>query len=126
LRRAMRDRANDVILPEDGSDDEEVLREWNPKTKEEEPPVLSLQFRLKRAIRVIPITVESIAKSLKEFDKTVGRIEKCVAQEAKTGVVIASWEKNASHEPTCEACDSKTYCPEFEKENEPRLPGHKM
>ena len=77
------------------------------------------------AIRVIPITEESIAKSLKAFDETVGRIEKCMAAEAKTGVVIKSWEKNPSHEPTCEACDSKTYCPEFEKENEPRLPGYK-
>jgi hypothetical protein len=74
---------------------------------------------------VIPITDESISKSLSEFDNTVGRIEKCLEQESKTGCVIASWEKNAEHEPTCEACDSRTYCPEFTGMNEPRLPGYR-
>jgi len=52
----------------------------------------------------------------------VGHIEKCVAKEVKTGVVIASWEKNADHEPTCETRNSKSYCQHFKKENEPELP----
>ena len=126
LRRALRVGAKDIVLPKPGSEDEQVLRDWKPKVKDDTPPLLSLEFRLKRAIRVIPITDESVKKSLAEFDQTVGRIEKCVAQEAKTSKVIASWEKNAKHQPTCEACDSKTYCPEFGKETEPRLPGFKI
>ena len=126
LRRAMREREANVIVPEAGSPDEALLRDWKPKDKKEKPPLLSIDFRLKRAIRVIPITDERVANSLKEFDETVGRIEKCMADEAKTGAVIKSWEKNASNEPTCEACDSKTYCPEFTKETEPRLPGYKL
>jgi hypothetical protein len=123
LQQALASKAKGVILPESGSKDEKMLRDWKSK---DEIPTLSIDFRLKRAIRVIPISDVSIAKSLKEFDDTVGRIETCLAEEAKTGCVISSWEKNADHEPTCEACDSRTYCPEFDGMNEPRLPGYKM
>ena len=126
LRRALRERVKGVVLPDSGSKDEQTLIGWKPKDKKDEPPLLSLEFRLKRAIRVVPISEESRKRSLEEFDKTVARIEKCVAQEAKTGVVIASWEKNSSDEQTCEACDSKTYCPDFTKETQPRLPGYKL
>jgi hypothetical protein len=124
LQTALKLREKDVILPELGSTDEQTLRSWNPK--DGEPPLLSLDFRIKRAVRVIPITDASIAKSLGEFDKTVERIEKCIEEESKTGCVIASWEKNAEHEPTCEACDSRTFCPEFQGMNAPRLPGYKI
>ena len=126
LRKAMHDFEKDVIVPRPASSDETLLRDWKPRNNEEIPPLLSIEFRLKRAIRVIPITDESIAESLRKFDQTVGRIEKCIAEEARTGVVIKSWEKNPKHEPTCEACDSKTYCPDFKKETEPRLPGVKI
>jgi hypothetical protein len=125
LRRALKEKADGVVLPDPGSEDERLLRDWKGKNKDEEPPLLSIQYRLKRAIRVIPISEESKQESLKAFDATVGRIEKCLAEEAKTGMVIASWEKNSDHGPTCEVCDSKTYCPNFKKENAPRLPGIK-
>jgi hypothetical protein len=126
LRLAHRNGTKGVLLPEPGSRDEKILLGWKPEDREDEPPLLSLDFRLSRALRVIPITEASIAKSLKSFDETVGRIEKCMAEEVRTGQVIKSWEKNANHEPTCEACDSKTYCPEFKKENRPRLPGYRL
>lgn len=125
LQQALKLKEKNVILPEPGCDDELVLRDWKSKDKDDEPPLLSLDFRIKRAVRVIPITGASIDKSLKEFDKTVGRIEKCLEEEVKTGCVISSWEKNAEHEPTCEACDSRTYCPDFKGMNAPRLPGVK-
>jgi hypothetical protein len=123
LRRALKDRAEGVVLPVPGSEDERVLQDWKAKDKHDEPPLLSMDFRLKRAIRVIPISEKDKQQSLKAFDETVGRIETCVAEEAKTGVVIASWEKNADHEPTCDACDSKTYCPAFKGSRVPQLPG---
>jgi hypothetical protein len=126
LQNALKVRDKDVILPDPGSPDERVLREWKARDKDEDPPLLSLEFRIKRAVRVIPITETSITKSLVEFDKTVARIEKCLEEEARTGCVIASWEKNAEHEPTCEACDSRTFCPEFKGMNAPRLPGYRM
>jgi hypothetical protein len=123
LQQALASKAKGVILPDSGSQDEKALSEWKSK---DPIPTLSIGFRLKRAIRVIPISDASIAKSLKQFDDTVGRIEMCLAEEAKTGCVISSWEKNADHEPTCEACDSRTYCPEFKGMNEPRLPGYRI
>jgi hypothetical protein len=126
LRRACREKAKGVLLPTPGSVDEKTLLTWKPGAKGDEPPLLSLDFRLKRALRIIPITDMSVADSLKQFDDTVERIEKCIAAEARTGKVLSSWEKNATHDPTCEACDSKTYCPEFKKENAPRLPGYKI
>jgi hypothetical protein len=122
LQKAQGAKAIEVILPEPGSDDERTLQDWKLK---DDPPTLSLEFRLKRAVRVIPITDESITRSLLAFDDTVGRIETCLAEEARTGCVIASWEKNAEHEPTCEACDSRTFCPEFKGMDEPRLPGYR-
>ncbi len=125
LRKALVTGDPDVLLPEPGSADEKTLRSWKPSTPGEEPPLLSFEYRLTRAIRVVPIDPTSIQKSLDEFDKTVARIEKCVADEANTGVVIASWEKNPSHEPTCEACDAKTFCPSYSKVKAPRLPGVK-
>jgi hypothetical protein len=125
LRKALAVGDPDVLLPETGSADEKTLRSWKPSTPGEEPPLLSFEYRLTRAIRVVPIDPTSIQKSLDEFDKTVARIEKCVADEANTGVVIASWEKNPSHEPTCEACDAKTFCPSYTKVKAPRLPGVK-
>lgn len=45
----------------------------------------------------------------------LSKIEACIADEAKTGKVMSSWTKDSSHEPTCEACDSKTYCPDYER-----------
>ena len=124
LQQALRRKDKDVILPEPGSEDETILRDWKPKGSEDDAPLLSLDFRLKRAVRVISISDDSIRKSLLEFDKTVGRIERCLAEEARTGCVMSSWEKNADHEPTCEACDSRTYCTEFKGMSAPRLPGY--
>jgi hypothetical protein len=126
LRRACRDKRKDIILPEPGSADEKLLMTWKPKTADEKPPLLSIEYRLKRAIRVMPITQKSIDNSLKQFDNTVAKIEKCMADEARTGQVINSWDRNSDHEPTCEACDSKTYCPEYKTVNAPKLPGYKI
>ena len=126
LRRGCRGKRKDIILPEPGSADEKLLMAWKPKTADEKPPLLSIEYRLKRAIRVIPITQKSIDDSLKQFDNTVAKIEKCMADEARTGQVISSWDRNSDHEPTCEACDSKTYCPEYKTVNAPKLPGYKI
>ena len=125
LRRACRAKSKDVLLPEPGSADEDTLLNWKSKDKADEPPLLSFDFRLKRAIRVVPISDESITKSLAAFDKTVGEIEVCIAKEAKAGTskLISSWPRNSSHEPTCEACDSKTYCPDYGAITCPRVPG---
>lgn len=126
LRRAHKQKTQGVMLPDPGSDDEDTLLTWKPTNKGDEPPLLSFDFRLKRAIRVVPISDASTAKALKAFDDTVGRIEKCMMDEANTGDVICSWDKDSSHDPTCEACDSKTYCPDYKGAKAPRVPGIKI
>jgi hypothetical protein len=125
LQYALLRKDKEELLPEAGSDDEKLLRSWKPAKKGDVPPILSLDYRLKRAIRVVPITRKSVDQSLKEFDNVVGRIEKCLADEIRSGKLIKSWERNAAHDPTCTACDSRTYCPDFSKETVPRLPGYK-
>lgn len=126
LRRALRDREKDAVLPAPGSPDADLLEKWVPKAGDDVPPLLSLDFRLERALRVIPITRLSVEKSLEEFDNVVGKIEMCLAREAKSGKVISAWDRNPAHEPTCEACDSRTYCPDFKKQKAPRLPGYRI
>lgn len=126
LRKALRKGDSEEVLPEAGSEDEKLLRTWKPSAKRKTPPLLSLEFRLTRAVRVVPITPKSVTDSLEAFDKVVGRIEKCLADEARTGKIIGSWERNSDHEPTCAVCDSRTYCPGFQKQKAPRLPGYKV
>ncbi len=125
LRKALKAGRKDVLLPAPGSADERVLRDWKPVKKDDEPPLLSFGFRLQRAIKVVPIDDASIKKALDAFDDTVARIETCLTEEARTGHIISSWEKNATHDPTCEACDSNTYCPDHSGTSCPRLPGMK-
>lgn len=116
LRRALREGAPGVLVPESDTDDADVLLNWKASRRGEEPPLLSFGFRLRRAIKVVPVDEASMQTALAQFDDTVGRIETCIAQEAQSGRIISSWEKNPSHDPTCEACDSNTYCPDH--------PGH--
>ena len=123
LRRAVKEKQKGIITPDAGSEDEETLLTWKPRDKDDQPPLLSIDFRLTRAIRVVPIDEASKKKSLKAFDDTVARIEKCIAAESKTGKVISAWEKNNSSEQNCEACDAKTYCPDYTRAKKPRLPG---
>ena len=125
LRRAVNDKKKGIIVPEPDSEDEKLLLGWKPANKEDQPPLLSIDFRLTRAIRVVPIDEASKKKSLKAFDDTVARIEQCIAKESQTGKVISSWEKNNSSEKNCEACDAKTYCPDYSRSKKPRLPGVK-
>lgn len=128
LRKACKAKSKEVLLPEPESDDEDTLLNWKAKHDGDEPPLLSFDFRLKRAIRVVPINESSIKKSLESFDKTVGEIEVCIANEAKatTKKLMSSWPRNPTHEPTCEACDSKTYCPDYGAITCPRVPGAKI
>jgi hypothetical protein len=98
------------VVPEPGSEDERKINDWSPK---DPIPDLSADFRFKRAIRVIPVSDESIASSLDEFDKVVARIETCRGMEKQEGKILDSWEKNNSEERTCTACDALKFCPEF-------------
>ncbi|MBD1863987.1 MULTISPECIES: PD-(D/E)XK nuclease family protein [Trichocoleus] len=124
LRRLREEIANGEtdVVPEPGSETEQLLREWKDR-KGEEPPILPFEFRLKRGLRVLPVAEATIAHALQEFDSAVARIEICRGKELQQGRVLSTWEKNAEDESTCAACDARTFCPSYTAETEPKLPG---
>jgi hypothetical protein len=73
-------------------------------------------------LRLLPVTEETIAHALQEFDNAVARIEVCRGKELQHGRVLSTWEKNAEDESTCTACDARTFCPSYTAESEPKLP----
>ncbi|MDB9525210.1 hypothetical protein PN498_04365 [Oscillatoria sp. CS-180] len=83
----------------------------------------SVYARLRRAIRVIPVTEGTMAHALEQFDQTVARIEVCRGRELEEGRVLNTWEKNPAEESTCTACDARTFCPSYGSENQSKLPG---
>jgi len=101
----------DTTIPEPGSADEQTLRTWKPKAKEDPPPLLSLPFRLKRAMRVIPITEQSIKESLAAFDIAVGRIEICVAKELQIGQVTLPGKRTPARSPPAKPATPKPTAP---------------
>jgi len=115
-----RRNTTDVTL---SSDPEAARILGAPRRGEEFPPLAPAAFRLRRALRVIPVTEASVQESLGKFDDVVARIETCRQREAAEGKVINCWERNATDEGTCAACDSRTWCPGFTKELKPRVPG---
>jgi len=118
LRKEMREGTADIV-PAAGSDAERILSGRGDATHDRLP----IAFRLERAIRVYPISGATIREALAAFDGVVGRIETCRASERTTGQVISAWEKNASDEGTCAACDTRTVCTAYRRENEPAVPG---
>jgi len=119
------------IVPDKGSSDQSILSLTPPKGPKDQsnmyPPQMSIDYRLKRALRVIQVSEATIKDSLENFDKVVARIEICRGREQESGQVTASWEKNASPEniDTCKACDYRTFCPDYTVGKVPKLPAVK-
>ena len=105
------------MKPGKGSATEEKLAKW---AKVGDP--LPIEFRLARAVRIVPVSDTTITHALDQFDTVVTRIETCRGRELRDGQIVMSWEKNASDDATCVACDSRTFCPEYAKVTVPRLP----
>jgi hypothetical protein len=105
------------VKPVVGSDGEQQLAKWSKVGDR-----LPLEFRLERAVRIVPVSDATIAHSLDEFDRVVTRIETCRGRELRDGQIVSAWEKNSSDDPTCVACDSRTFCPDYAKVTIPRLP----
>lgn len=105
------------VRPESGSLAERQLARWR-----QPGDLLPFEFRLARALRVVPVSDATVQDSLEQFDSVVTRIETCRGSELHGGKIIASWEKNPQDEATCVACDSRTYCPAYPGVTEPRLP----
>ncbi|MFY9811618.1 PD-(D/E)XK nuclease family protein [Aquabacterium sp.] len=129
LKREMRKGETDTA-PAPGSEAHKVLSDW---TASKDLPDLPLEFRLRRALRVVPVCAASIQTALTKFDGVVLRIETCKGREAHGVTVLQAWERNAEEEQTCVVCDSRTYCPDYQVsyaskhgEKEPRIPAVRL
>jgi hypothetical protein len=122
LRKALLQQPRPTLLPDADSPDARILQTWRPHDPTEPPPLLSLQFRLRRALRFIPIDPQLQQQALHELDQIARRIITCQSRESATGQILTAWDRNPSHPPTCEACDARTWCPEFPTETQPALP----
>ncbi|MCP4542412.1 MAG: PD-(D/E)XK nuclease family protein [Chloroflexi bacterium] len=118
LRREIQAGGTDII-PEIGSETAELISAWR---RGEDPPPLPLDFRLRRALRIVEIDPSTVQTALHSFDEVVARIETCRGKELQVGRVLSTWEKNATDENTCTRCDSRTFCPSYTQERIPRLP----
>ncbi|MCE9559451.1 MAG: PD-(D/E)XK nuclease family protein [Armatimonadetes bacterium] len=106
LKAGIKNKQTD-ILPVPGSQDEQIVRMWRLGNSTDQ---LSLDFRLRRAIRVIPITPESTLEALKKFDDVVRQSEEDIVAEAQNGNILGTWKPNGD-EATCDACDFRWFCP---------------
>jgi hypothetical protein len=116
--------------PKPGSPADAALKRW--KTRDKQVPQLPFEYRLERALRVVPITQASINNALQSFDAVVTDIETCRGREVHGSPVLQAWTKNSSEEQTCVVCDARTFCPDYRakyavrhNETQPRLPAVK-
>jgi hypothetical protein len=93
---------------------------------------IPFDFRMTRALHVVPVNEKTIENALIHFDKVVQHIETCRGLEVKGESILKCWDRNADDQSTCEVCDARTYCPDFQKnyasrlsEKEPKIPGYK-
>lgn len=106
IRREVAAGTTDV-LPRRGSRDARELQLTRAGTRVD----LSEEFRLRRAIRVIPIDNTTLDAATREFDEIVGQIESRIAREDETGSISATWPPTCEEYRTCVACDFKAFCP---------------
>lgn len=115
LKREIRRGAADVF-PSRGTADSQHFDAWRPGNV---VPNFSMDYRLARTIRVIPVDPQSQQVATSRFDQTVLEIEQRVAAEANAGTIIAHWDP-CGDEETCAACDFRHFCPT----PYPRNPGY--
>lgn len=96
------------------------LDRWRPGMDTEN--LLSMEYRWRRAVRVVPATPEAIARATTEFDNVVRSIESLIADEGRSGSIGSVWHPNCEDKSTCDACDFRTFCPQQAGWTIPRVP----
>ena len=97
------------IIPAPSSRDDQILRMRRPGTSIQQ---LSLAYRLRRAIRIIPVTRQSITYALEKFDGVVRQTEEDILNETKGMNILEAWSPNCEDPATCAACDFRHFCPD--------------
>jgi len=106
LRGAMQRRQTDIV-PTRGDPDYYALNAWTAGAA----PRLTQAFRYRRAIRVIPVTEQSIDNATGQFDQIVAEIETRVREEEVRGSIRNTWPPTPDSAETCIACDFRFFCP---------------
>jgi hypothetical protein len=112
LKREMRTGLTDVI-PAAGTQDYYQLNAWEPGRQVNFTP----EFRLRRAIRVIPVTELSMAEATTAIDHVVRTIEDRVAQERTVNHIRQAWPADSNDQDTCVACDFRASCERYNTHN---------
>lgn len=109
------------VVPEVGSDDYKIIMDPKARKKGAEHPELSLEFRLKRALLIVPVDHSTVEKETQEFDNFVAEIEGSMGREMRTGSITDSWIANDQDKDACTACDFRVSCPK-DLQGKPHLP----
>lgn len=108
LKSEIRNGQTDV-LPENGDPDYYQITAWEPGRRVE----LSEAFRLRRAIRVVSVTPESMAAATAAIDRVVRAIEDRVATERSCNHIRQAWPADSNDEESCVACDFRASCERY-------------
>ena len=106
IQRGLSNRSTDQDSWTD--QDKQIIRMWREGMDTSQ---LSLDFRLRRAIRIIPVSEQSIKRALESFDDVVRQAEEDVVDEADGRNILEAWAPNCEDEATCAACDFRYFCP---------------
>lgn len=85
------------------------LDRWRPGNDTQ--GLLSLEYRWRRAVRVVPTTPQAVNQATQEFDRVVHSIETLIAHERQHGHIGQVWLPNCGDKATCDACDFRSFCP---------------
>lgn len=107
LKDGLKNRTTDVVPT--NQQDKNNLDRW--RVGNDTSNLLTLEYRWRRAIRVVPATAEAISHATAEFDRIVYAIESKIAQEARSGDISAVWTPTCNDADTCVACDLRAFCP---------------
>lgn len=97
------------------------LDRWRPGSDTQN--LLSLEYRWRRAVRVVPTTLTAVDQATQEFDKVVRSIEGLISQERQHAHIGQVWLPSCADKATCDACDFRSFCPKQAGWSNPRTPG---
>lgn len=107
LKKGLRDGTTDELPTT--AEDRGRLDRWRPGHDTEN--LLSMDYRWRRAVRVIPATTGSIRNATHRFDQIVRDIESLISDEARLGDIGRVWAPSCKDKATCDACDFHSFCP---------------
>ncbi|MCA1408555.1 PD-(D/E)XK nuclease family protein [Ensifer sp. IC3342] len=108
LKREMRRGRTDVV-PANGTPDYYQINAWEPGRQVN----LSGDFKMRRAIRIIPVTQASMQAATAAIDRVVRAIEDRVVDERTSNHIRQTWPADSQDEATCVACDFRVSCERY-------------